>query len=257
MMGGGGDGGPSGEGGPCAKCNNKNNPRDQDNQRERNDQAQAPAPGAPATDTLDLGGTLGGGTGPFESFSGDPINPSVPIPVVVAPTTTPPDNSDQPRARELSNINNEKRKALLERKGTDLTGAAAKEKDIQTLYDALAVLLSDKRCDFARVETKQTFQSREGVITPSEPIKIDPSSTGIGGGDITFYSDDKKVTPVTLSWDANHFTEMSLKDWLYGHPTGPTNGHIGFYRQLVLKNLCGLTNAEHPDPLRVKPNASH
>ncbi len=151
----------------------------------------------------------------------------------------------QLRQADRKQIDTEKLEKLMERKDTDLKGSAAGQEDIKTLYDAVAIVLSDKRCGFKRVESKQDYQTKGIGIAEPEPIKLDPNSTDIGGGRLQFYPENKGE-PVILGWDANHFSKMSVKDWLYGSPTGATNGHVGLYRQLATKKLCGLNAGGYP-----------
>ncbi len=149
------------------------------------------------------------------------------------------------RPEEAKHIDKKRLEEILKRKATDMKGDSVKSADALALYDALAVVLSDTRCGFKRTKSKQLFLSKGIDFTEPPPVDLDANTNDIGGGSLTFWFKDSNKDPVDLGWDANHFTKMSPKDYLYGHPTGPSNGHVGLYKQLAAKKLCGLDSSSN------------
>lgn len=144
------------------------------------------------------------------------------------------------KGTEAKHIDMKKLAELLKRKETDLKGKAAESKDASALYDAVAILLSDTRCGFKSVKSKQLYLTKGLSFAEPAPIDLDENTVDIGGGSITFKFTDSSRKAEDLTWDANHFEEMTVAKWLYGSDTGPSNGHVGLYKQIAGRKLCGM-----------------
>jgi hypothetical protein len=119
--------------------------------------------------------------------------------------------------------------------------------DAESLYDALATLASDKRCGgIKEIKVKQTYQTKGLSFGPKCKINLD-RVTDIGGGHLTVITDNGKK--VGLTWDANHFSNMSVNDWLYGQKNGPSNGHKGFLKQSNIKKWCDINSSNSEQQL--------
>ncbi|MBI4405808.1 MAG: hypothetical protein HY537_16740 [Deltaproteobacteria bacterium] len=127
---------------------------------------------------------------------------------------------------------------LLKRRATD----APKGEEGQVLYNALALLLSDDRCDFETVKTTQRALL-DGIDFYHKPIDIDYSTdfrTGIG--DMTIErkrsANGQQPEPITLTWGGYHpWKAWGVQDWL---------GQ--FYIQLKSKGLCSFEHTQTQEP---------
>lgn len=140
-----------------------------------------------------------------------------------------------PVAKCISSIDREKLNSYMQARSACLKGNT--DPDVLSMYEALAEILSDKRCTVSsvgvvQVQVTRSLRAESPLPEICKTINIPTNASGIGVGRIDIA--DAQGNKNKLIWDANHLTPMTQADWLNGH-----KNHQGFYSQLSSKHFCG------------------
>ena len=140
------------------------------------------------------------------------------------------DGEDDKTALELPAINEKKYNDIMKKKASCLGNTSS---DISSLYDALARVISDLRCD-KKISSIKTERNRPHSGLRVCPIDIDPESSDVGKGTVTLFLDNSKKKELT--WNVNHPGKMTVRNWLLDYRG--SGKHRGFLQQDGFKEIC-------------------
>jgi hypothetical protein len=168
-------------------------------------------------------------------------------PVTTEETDPAPTPGTKPDTRTLPLFDKNNFDKITAIQAVCLPGKAGRDKDIQTLYKALAIMMSDFNCE-NRTSSISSKQNNPRTIQLCR-IELGRNSSGTGGGILSVKLKDG--TKKEITWDGESTAAMSVQDWLYGKEGVKNPSHKGFYKQPAFKEIC--KKKPTPNPTVQKP----